>query len=97
MLGWSLLQPGLLRRRDALTLAARKAVKLVVGCVPLLVLAGLIEGFISPAESIPWPVKWSVGLGSGLLLYSYLLLAGRERLRYRVPTTTSALLAPDSD
>jgi uncharacterized membrane protein SpoIIM required for sporulation len=97
MLGWSLLQPGLLRRRDALTLAARKAVKLVVGCVPLLVLAGLIEGFISPAESIPWPVKWSVGLGSGLLLYSYLLLAGRERLRYRVPTTTSALLALDSD
>jgi uncharacterized membrane protein SpoIIM required for sporulation len=77
-LGWAILNPGLLRRRDALAVAARKAVRLIVGCVPLLVMAGLIEGFISPAENIPWFVKWSIGLGSGLLLYSYLLLAGRN-------------------
>ena len=77
MLGWAMLHPGLLRRRDALTLAARKAVKLVLGCAPLLVIAGLIEGFISPNESIPWPIKWGVGLLSGVLLYSYLLRAGR--------------------
>jgi uncharacterized membrane protein SpoIIM required for sporulation len=79
MLGWAIIQPGLLRRRDALALAARKAVRLVIGCVPLLVIAGLIEGFISPAENIPWPVKWGVGLGSGVLLYSYLLLAGKPK------------------
>jgi uncharacterized membrane protein SpoIIM required for sporulation len=78
MLGWAILQPGLLRRRDALILASRQALALILGCVPLLVIAGLIEGFISPNESIPWPVKWGVGLVSGLLLYSYLLLAGRE-------------------
>lgn len=77
MLGWATLQPGLLRRRDALTIAARKAVRLIIGCVPLLVLAGLIEGFISPAETIPWPFKWALGLGSGVLLYSYLIFAGR--------------------
>ncbi len=53
--------------------------RLVIGCVPLLMLAGLIEGFISPAEAIPWPVKWSVGLGTGALLYTYLLLAGSEK------------------
>jgi uncharacterized membrane protein SpoIIM required for sporulation len=84
MLGWAVIHPGLLGRRDALTVAARRAVHLVVGCVPLLVIAGLIEGFVSPAESIPWPVKWGVGLGSGLLLYSYLLLAGRQE-RIKVP------------
>ncbi|MFC1975525.1 stage II sporulation protein M [Chloroflexota bacterium] len=84
MLGWAIIRPGLLRRRDALATAARKAVRLVIGCVPLLVLAGLIEGFISPAESVPWPVKWGIGLGSGLLLYSYLLLAGRERRRWKI-------------
>jgi uncharacterized membrane protein SpoIIM required for sporulation len=83
MLGWAVIQPGLLRRRDALAIAARKAVRLVIGCVPLLILAGLIEGFISPAENIPWPVKWGVGLGSGLLLYSYLFLAGWERRRWK--------------
>jgi uncharacterized membrane protein SpoIIM required for sporulation len=79
MLGWSVIQPGLLRRRDALALAGRRAVRLIVGCVPLLVLAGLIEGFISPNENLPAAVKWAVGLGSGLLLYSYLYFAGREQ------------------
>lgn len=77
-LGWALINPGLLRRRDALNLAARSAVRIIGGAVPLLVLAGIIEGFISPNEAIPWPVKWAVGLGSGLLLYTYLFLAGRE-------------------
>jgi uncharacterized membrane protein SpoIIM required for sporulation len=78
MLGWAILHPGLLRRRDALALAARRALKLVIGCVPLLVLAGTIEGFLSPAENVPWQMKWSIGIGSGLALYAYLLFAGRN-------------------
>ncbi|MFW5941300.1 MAG: stage II sporulation protein M [Chloroflexota bacterium] len=77
LLGWSILRPGLLRRRDSLQLAARSAVRLIVGAVPLLIVAGAIEGFISPNELIPWPVKWAVGLGSGVLLYAYLFLSGR--------------------
>lgn len=79
MLGWAIIHPGLLRRRDALSLAAQRAVRLLIGCVPLLVLAGSIEGFLSPAENVPWWIKWGVGITSGLLLYSYLLFAGRER------------------
>jgi uncharacterized membrane protein SpoIIM required for sporulation len=79
MLGWSIIQPGLLRRRDSLALAGRQAVRLIVGCVPLLVIAGLIEGFISPNENLPWIAKWAVGLGSGVLLYSYLFLGGRPK------------------
>ncbi|MBN1977043.1 MAG: stage II sporulation protein M [Anaerolineae bacterium] len=78
MLGWAIVRPGLMSRRDALTVAARKSVRLVIGCVPLLVIAGVIEGFISPAEGVPWPVKWGIGLGSGVLLYAYLFLAGRR-------------------
>lgn len=79
LMGWAIIHPGLLSRRDALSQAARKAVRLIIGCVPLLVIAGIIEGFISPAETIPWPVKWSVGIGSGIVLYAYLLLAGRKK------------------
>jgi uncharacterized membrane protein SpoIIM required for sporulation len=79
IIGWAIIHPGLLRRQDALALAGRRAVRLVIGCVPLLVIAGLIEGFISPAESLPWTVKWCLGLGSGVLLYAYLLFSGRKQ------------------
>lgn len=77
MLGWAILRPGLYSRRDALVAAARQAVLLLLGSVPFLVVAGLIEGFISPAETLPWPLKWVVGFGSGAVMYGYLLLAGR--------------------
>src|SRR6185436_15321737 len=50
MLGDALLRPGLWRRRDALARAARRAVELVCGAAPVLVIAGLIEGFVSPSE-----------------------------------------------
>ena len=79
MLGWSILRPGLMRRRDALAQSARKAVYLLLGAVPWLVVAGTIEGFISPNEDIAIPVKWITGIVSGIFLYGYLLLAGRER------------------
>lgn len=78
-LGWAILSPGLLRRRDALVQAGREAIQLLMGTVPLLMIAGGIEGFISPSEGLPWPVKWAVGIISGVLLYGYLLLAGRTR------------------
>jgi uncharacterized membrane protein SpoIIM required for sporulation len=79
MLGWSILRPGLLRRRDSLAQAARKAVYLLLGAVPWLVVAGTIEGFISPNNDIPASIHWAVGIVSGIFLYSYLLLAGREK------------------
>ena len=78
MLGWAIINPGLQRRRDALAAAARQAVRLIIGCVPLLVLAGIIESFISPHEAIPWPAKWATGIVTGIILYAYLLLAGRS-------------------
>lgn len=99
-LGWAIIYPGLHRRRDALTMAARKSIYLILGCVPLLVLAGTIEGFISPNENIPWPVKWSVGIGTGILLYSYLLLAGRspakKRSKFRFRQSAPPLLSTES-
>jgi uncharacterized membrane protein SpoIIM required for sporulation len=49
-LGWSIVRPGLLTRRAALVLATRRAVYLLLGCIPLLVIAGTIEGFISPSN-----------------------------------------------
>lgn len=75
-LGWAVVRPGLLTRRASLVLAARRAMQLLLGCALLLVLAGLIEGFVSPS-ALPPAAKYAVALGSGALLYVYLLLAGR--------------------
>ncbi len=77
MLAYAVLQPGLLSRRDALAVAAQKSIRLLLGSAPLLVIAGAIEGFISPSDVIPAPLKFAIGIASGILLYSYLMLAGR--------------------
>jgi len=76
-LGWAMLRPGLYRRRDALVHAGRIAVRLTVGCIPLLIVAGLIEGFISPS-ALPATFKAGVGLSSGVFLYTYWLKAGKQ-------------------
>ena len=76
-LGWALIHPGLYSRKDAMIQASHKAIRLIIFCVPMLVVAGLIEGFLSPAEAVPAWIKWMVGIGSGVILYPYLFLAGR--------------------
>jgi uncharacterized membrane protein SpoIIM required for sporulation len=76
-IGHALLRPGLISRRAALTSSALRAIPLLFGCVPLLMIAGTLEGFVSPS-GIPNLAKFIIGAFALILLYSYLLLAGRE-------------------
>lgn len=78
LIGSALLMPGDLSRADALKSRGKDAVRLMMGVAVLLVVAGIIEGFISPAPILP-AIKFSVAAITGLALYSYLLLAGRPR------------------
>jgi len=78
LIGSALLIPGDLSRADALKSRGKEAGRLMMGVAVLLVVAGIIEGFISPAP-IPAAIKFTIAGLTGIALYSYLLLAGRER------------------
>jgi uncharacterized membrane protein SpoIIM required for sporulation len=77
MLADAILRPGMLTRGEALSQAARNAARLLLGGASLLVIAGTIEGFVSPSD-LPREVKFGVGIATGVLLYAYWLLAGRK-------------------
>src|SRR5258705_832890 len=91
LIGSALIMPGDLSRADALKTRGMEAVRLMMGVAVLLVLAGIIEGFISPAPINP-RIKFGIAAITGLALYSYLLLAGRtgeEENREQTPTSRS--------
>lgn len=74
-MGYALLNPGELLRRDALVLAAREAGQLALGTIPMFIFAGLVEGLISPLTAGPFRneyVRLAFGLFSGLALYTWL-------------------------
>jgi len=72
LLGRALLFPGRYRRVDALKIYGQQAVRLVYGIVPLLVIAGIIEGFFSPNPAVPDAAKYLVGIGLLIGLGVYL-------------------------
>ena len=77
MIGKAILMPGDRRRIDALVTNGSEAVKLILGCVPMLLIAGCIEGFISPAP-IPAAIKFVVSGMSLLAMTAYFLKPDRR-------------------
>jgi uncharacterized membrane protein SpoIIM required for sporulation len=76
-LAQGLLFPGFLPRRLSLARAGTDALELILGCVPMLIVAGLIEAFVSPTD-LAIPLKFALAGALFTLLTGYLLLAGRN-------------------
>ena len=74
-----MLFPGLLPRRDSIARAGAEAVRLIVGTIPILIIAGTIEGFISPSGL---PARWKFVLAAAIatifFLYLFLPTAKKE-------------------
>lgn len=77
MIGSALIAPGNMRRVDAVRLASGKAIWLFAGTLPMFVVAGIIEGFVSPS-SLPVVGKFVFSGVTVLALVLYLGFAGRE-------------------
>jgi uncharacterized membrane protein SpoIIM required for sporulation len=59
-LGHAMLFPGGLRWKDSIAQGGLEATRLVSGIIPLLVIAGCLEGFFSPSQAPIW-LKFTVG------------------------------------
>ena len=72
LIGKALLMPGDHRRIDAVVTNGLLAIKLIMGCVPMLLIAGLIEGFVSPAHISPY-YKFAIAAISAVVMVAYFL------------------------
>lgn len=79
-LGWSIVDPGHRRRAEALAAEARRAVEVILGTAPWLVLAGLIEGFVTP-RGIGGTGALAVGVAVGALYWTLVLWRGHPGLQ----------------
>jgi uncharacterized membrane protein SpoIIM required for sporulation len=70
-----LLFPGYLPRRESLVRAGTEAVKLLLGTIPLLIVAGTIEGFVSPT-ALATKLKFAMAAALFVLLLFYLFVSG---------------------
>lgn len=59
-LGYAMLFPGGLRWKDSVAQGGLEATRLVSGIIPLLAIAGCLEGFFSPSQAPVW-LKFTVG------------------------------------
>jgi uncharacterized membrane protein SpoIIM required for sporulation len=78
-LGGALLFPGRYRRWDALRLACVPAARIMYGVITMLVIAAFLEGFWSSSSYVSNALKYGVGTGLWLLVYSWLFWSGRSR------------------
>jgi len=65
-----MLFPGLLPRRGSLARAGGRAARLLLGTIPMLFVAGIIEGFLSPSDIAAWmKYLFAAVMFAGLMMY----------------------------
>lgn len=72
MIGMAMIAPGERTRREALIEKGNLAIKLLAGSIPMLIIAGCIEAFISPAHIHPG-YKFGVSAATAIILIAWLL------------------------
>jgi uncharacterized membrane protein SpoIIM required for sporulation len=86
-MGWALVDPGNRTRGHALREEARAGAEMLLGTAAWLVVAGLVEGFVTPSGQSLATVS-IVGFGLGIVYWAGVFLLGRPR--HPVATTAPA-------
>lgn len=74
VMGNSFLFPGTYSRFDSFKMGALKGVKIVIGLIPLFIIAGFIESFITRYTFMPWFLKAAIiGLSAWLIVYYFVI------------------------
>ena len=81
-----LLFPGMLPRKVSLSQAGGRAARLLLGTIPMLIIAGIIEGFFSPSGA---PVAMKFGLAAVLFAALMAYLFGTAKTRPGTPKADS--------
>ena len=76
-LGWALIAPGEHTRARSLANEGRRAVTILIGLILAFVVAGLIEGFVTPS-GLPTAMRVGIGAVVGLTFWSYIVVFGRN-------------------
>lgn len=74
---WSWIAPGARTRGQSLAEDARALFTVAIGLVFVLLVSGLIEGFIT-RQPWPWPIKIGIGAVALLAFLAYMLVLGRR-------------------
>lgn len=91
-LGEAILRPGRRKRTESLVEEARGAVETVLGTAPWLVLAGFVEGFVSP-EGIGMVAALIVGAAIAAVYWTLVIVRGRPEA---APEEPEPALGPHS-
>ncbi|WP_040787755.1 stage II sporulation protein M [Nocardia paucivorans] len=79
-LGWTLVDPGRSSRMEAVARQGRATATIALGLVPVLLVAGLLEGFVTPSD-LPTPVRIGFGVLAEAAFLGYVFLVGRKATR----------------
>ena len=83
-LGWAMIEPGMLTRAQSVRREARAAIEMVLGTIPWVILAGLVEGFVTgSAPSLTAALV--VGVALGVVFWAIVLWRGRAPRQSRAP------------